>query len=131
MELKLHTVPEPQPILEELVALEPFFHRPDYGSTREEFARFMAADFWETGASGRRYSREFVLDELERRAAAPRRDVWETSDFHSREIGPETYLLTYTLLQNHTRLTRRMTIWQKVPEGWKAIYHQGTVVEGS
>jgi len=86
-------------------------------------------DYWETGASGRRYSRRFVLDELEKRFSVPRAMLWETKDFHCRRLGVDTYLLTYTLLQDKTRLTRRATIWQKTPGGWKIVYHQGTMVQ--
>jgi len=44
-------------------------------------------------------------------------------------LGPETYLLTYTLLQHKKRLTRRATIWQRTVDGWKIVYHQGTIVQ--
>jgi hypothetical protein len=43
------------------------FHRPEWGTTRAHFENITTADFWEVGASGRRYSREDVLAELERR----------------------------------------------------------------
>ena len=88
-----------------------------------------AEEFWETGASGRRYSRTAILDELDRRSSVPHTDVWETSGFHCRQLSADTYLLTYTLLQDNVRLTRRATIWQSTPEGWKIVYHQGTIVE--
>jgi len=88
-----------------------------------------AEDFWETGASGRRYSRSFVLDELERRFSTPHEDVWEARDFCCRGLGENMYLLTYTLLQDRRRLTRRATIWQRAADGWKILYHQGTIVQ--
>jgi hypothetical protein len=44
-------------------------------------------------------------------------------------LGPETYLITYTLLQDKQRLTRRATIWRRTADGWKIVYHQGTIVE--
>jgi hypothetical protein len=69
-----------------------------------------------------------VLDALEKRHAAPHADVWETSDFQCRRLAGDVYLLTYTLLQNNERLTRRSTIWQRTNEGWKIVYHQGTIV---
>jgi hypothetical protein len=37
-------------------------------------------------------------------------------------------LLTYTLLQDNQRLTRRATIWRSTADGWKIVYHQGTIV---
>ena len=45
------------------------------------------ATFWEVGASGLCYSREYVLDELEKRYADPTDDAWQTSDFHCLEIA--------------------------------------------
>jgi hypothetical protein len=114
-------------VLEELRAREPICHRPEFGTTRADFAAQMTEDFWEVGASGRRYSREFVLATLEERWSRPHDDPWATSDFHCREVGQDTYALTYTLRQEE-RLTRRLTIWRKVAGSWKALYHQGTLV---
>jgi hypothetical protein len=128
MEPKFETKPELCAVLEELIAREPIFHRPEFGSTRADFERMTADDFWETGASGRRYSRAAVLGVLEERLAAPQEDVWEAMEFHCRELAPDVYLLTYSLLQNQ-RKTRRATIWQRMPDGWKIVYHQGTIVQ--
>ena len=116
-------------VLEELKAREPIFHRPEWGTTRADFERMTAEDFWEVGASGQRYSREFVLDELERRYATPHEDDLEAFGFHCRKLGENVYLLTYTLRQPQERWTRRATIWQRTAEGWKIVYHQGTVVQ--
>ena len=97
--------------------------------TGKIFERMMASDFWEVGASGARYSRQFVLDELERRHASPHEDVWETSGFQCRRLASDVYLLTYTLLQHKTRLTRRSTIWERTADGWKIVCHQGTTAQ--
>ena len=70
-----------------------------------------------------------MLNELEHRFSKPHDDVWKTSEFYCRQLGPETYLLTYTLLQDKQRLTRRGTIWQSTADGWKIVYHQGTIVQ--
>jgi len=127
------TAPELADILAELSRREPIFHRPEFGTTRADFENLMVEDYWETGASGRRYTRPFILDLLESRYAGPQNDVWQTSNFHCRKLAEDVYLLTYTLLQNstqdNTRLTRRATIWQHTPEGWQIVYHQGTIVE--
>ncbi len=129
MEPALSTPPELKDVLAELSAREPIFHRPEFGTSRADFERMTAEDFWETGASGQRYSRSWVLDELERRFAVPHEDVWETRDFCCRRLAGDVYLLTYTLLQDRRRLTRRATIWQRTAEGWKTVYHQGTIVQ--
>jgi predicted RNase H-like HicB family nuclease len=129
LEPALTTAPELQGVLAELSRREPIFHRPEFGTTRADFERMTAEDYWETGASGRRYSRQSVLDGLEERFSVPHEDVWETREFHCRRLSEDTYLLTYTLLQDHQRLTRRATIWRSTAEGWKIVYHQGTIVQ--
>ncbi len=129
MEPTLATPPALRDVLEELSAREPIFHRPEFGTSLEDFERMTAEDYWETGASGRRYSRKAVLDGLEERFSVPHEDVWQTSDFQCRRLGPDTYLLTYTLLQDKQRLTRRATIWERAADGWKIVYHQGTIVQ--
>jgi hypothetical protein len=127
----LATDPALHGVLKELISREPIFHHPELGTTRTDFENTTTADFWEVGASGRRYSREDVLTELERRQQAQTTDVWEAAGFHCRELAKDVYLLTYTLLQYNERLTRRSTIWQRTPQGWKIVFHQGTIVQDS
>jgi hypothetical protein len=115
-------------ILNELKQLEPIFHHPELGTNRSDFENMMADEFWEVGASGRIYNRQYVLDELEKRYNNPVKDVWETKDFNCMEIAPDNYLLTYTLRQG-SRITRRSTIWRRTDERWMIVYHQGTPVK--
>jgi hypothetical protein len=129
MEPKLVTDPRHLEVLRELIRREPIFHRPEFGTTRRDFENMTDAAYWEVGASGRRYSREYVLDMLEKRHATPVGDEnLEARDFHCLEIARDNYLLTYTLLQG-PRMTRRATIWRRDGEAWRIVYHQGTVVE--
>lgn len=124
----LETHPELRDVLSQLSAREPLFHRPELGTSAEALEQQMAPEFWEVGASGRRYSRRHVKDVLLRRYAEGRDDPWETSDFHCQRLGPDTYLLTYTLRQAG-RTTRRTTVWRRTTTGqWQAVYHQGTLV---
>jgi hypothetical protein len=129
MEPVLTQAPELEGVLAELSRLEPIFHWPPAEMTREHLERMTVEDFWEVGASGRRYAREFVFDVLEQRRTAPQSNAWEITDLHCRKLAGEVYLLTYTLLQDNVRLTRRSTIWQKTAEGWRIVFHQGTVVQ--
>jgi hypothetical protein len=119
-------------ILQELRSREPVFHRPEFGTTRADFEAMTEESFWEVGASGRRYSREHVLHVLEDRHQVASHlaleDTWEATDFACRELGSDTYLLTYTLAQGQ-RKTRRATVWRRSAAGWKIVFHQGTIVE--
>lgn len=122
-----HVPPALRAILAQLRELEPLFHRVAPGTSRDVFARMVSADFFEVGASGRRYDRDFVLDTLEARHREPIVEVWATREFDVRELGADHYLLTYTLAQGE-RVTRRATIWWRCESTWKAVYHQGTIV---
>jgi hypothetical protein len=127
MEPDLVTDPKLSKVLNELKEREPIFHRPEFGTTRDDFERMTETTFWEVGASGQRYGREQVLNELEKRYATEAEDSSQTRDFHCLEIGSDNYLLTYKLIQD-ARVTQRSTIWRRTAEGWKIVYHQGTVV---
>jgi hypothetical protein len=113
-------------------AAQPIFHRPELGTNRTDFEGMTDEGFWEVGASGRRYSRDHILDVMEDRHQVASHlalaDKWEAVDFACRQVGSDTYLLTYTLLQGE-RKTRRATVWRRAAEGWKILFHQGTVVE--
>ena len=125
-------------VLNELISREPIFHHPEFGTTQEDFENMTDLAFWEVGASGRRYNREYTLAEVVKRYENPQyrgihslpESAWETKDFYCREMASNTYLLTYTLVQED-RVTRRATLWQRICNDWKILYHQGTIVEES
>jgi hypothetical protein len=45
----LATAPELEGVLAELSRREPIFHRPEFGTSRADFERMTAEDYWETG----------------------------------------------------------------------------------
>jgi len=118
-------------VLEELKNREPIFHHPDkFGRTKQDILDQMRDEFWEVGASGNIYTKQDVIDTLLARYSDPNfQDIWETKDFKLSQIAPDNYLLTYTLIQNKTRVTRRSAIWRKLNGSWKIFYHQETVTE--
>jgi hypothetical protein len=123
-----HTDPSLLLVLEELKRREPIFHTREFGTSRTDFEKAVAPGYWETSASGRRYSREFILNELEKHPPVDAASAGWTSEDHTvRQLGPDTYLMTYTLRQLE-RVTRRATIWQRTSEGGRIVFHQGTIV---
>jgi aminoglycoside 6'-N-acetyltransferase len=118
-------------IFEELKSREPIFHHPEkFGKTKEDIERQMCDEFWEVGASGKVYTRANVIETLLERYNNPNyQDIWEAKDFALTKIAPHNYLLTYILIQDKTRVTRRSTLWRKVNGDWKILYHQGTVID--
>ncbi len=119
-------------ILEELKIREPIFHHPEkFGKTKEDIERQMCDAFWEVGASGNVYRKQDVMETLLGRYQNPDyQDIWEAKDFAVTKIAQDNYLLTYILIQDKTRVTRRSTLWRRVNCDWKILYHQGTVIDG-
>lgn len=136
MEPSFATEPHLAEIAEELRSREPLFHREGAGVSHEDRVRGTAPDFWEVGASGRRYGRAYCLEALEKRYREPTRALWHIEDFQVREIAERTYLVTYTMFEPEPepeprleRVTRRSTLWRKSDAGdWVILYHQGTLV---
>ncbi|MCA9643587.1 MAG: hypothetical protein KC492_22970, partial [Myxococcales bacterium] len=119
-------------VLEELKAREPIFHREELGVTREALEAQTAAAFWQVGATGLAYDRQHVIDTVETRfleGTEPDTSRWASSDHWCRELGPDTYLLTY-ILDQAGRRSRRATIWRRSADGWQIVYHQGTLIRG-
>jgi hypothetical protein len=114
-------------VLAELISREPLFHRTEWGTTRADFEAMTTPDFWEVGASGAIYNREFVWSVLEKRYAENAPDEWRASDFRIRPLSDNVFLLTYELHQG-PRVTRRATVWDRGDGRWRIVYHQGTVV---
>jgi len=127
LEPTLHTDPRLIDTLKELSALEPVFHTPEAYSTLDAVENMMAPSFWEIGASGQRYSREYVRKVLSERLNNPKTENWISNKFHCQAIAEDIYLLTY-LLQQGDRMTQRSSIWQRTPKGWQILFHQGTIV---
>jgi hypothetical protein len=132
-EPELDTDLELLPVLQALLVREPLFHRRELVGGRSDFERETDPGFWEVGASGRRYSREFVWSTLVARYAADpvdtyTRDRWRITDEQVRQVAADVFLLTYTLISGDA-VTRRVTLWRGgLTSGWQALFHQGTIV---
>jgi len=124
-------------VFAQLTALEPIFHRFEHlqgrSPKRADFEAMTSPDYFEIGASGRLYTREFVLQVLEERHRSPlaEPDDWGASDLRLLSVSADTWLLTYLLeqrLSNGLRISRRSTLWRRTSDGWLILFHQGTLV---
>jgi hypothetical protein len=127
MQPELTLAPGVAPMLEELRRLEDLYHAAFPDATLEDFDRLVAPEFWETGATGRLYSRAFARQVLAQRPGRPDPATWVTDHHHLQPVGAGVWLLTY-LLKQPGRATRRMTLWRREGDRWLAVYHQGTVL---
>jgi hypothetical protein len=116
------------PLLAELSELEPIFHTRKFGTTLAQFEQRMTHDYWQVGASGRRYSRAAILEHLVRRPAQLADESgWRCTEHALRALGDDTYLFTYCLFQGE-RVSRRSTLWRRREGRWQVLYHHGSLV---
>ncbi len=120
-------------ILDELMEFEPLFHRTRVAMSRDEFDAVVDPEFREIGASGARYTRDYVQSVIaSRRLRCEVNDAaelgWRVDRPALSRIAPDTYLVTYRLAQAQ-RVTERSSIWRFAENGWSVLFHQGTVVE--
>lgn len=93
-------------------------------------------DFREIGRSGRKYSRQEILNELLGEATLPEIGV---SDVSCNLVNDDTALLTYTSFQKNrsnasergSRYTLRASLWLRQAGRWRLRFHQGTPMEES
>jgi hypothetical protein len=112
----------------EILRLESLLLKPEVRRDRRQVEDLLAEDFVEFGASGRIWSRDAILTELEIESYAP--PVLE--DFECRMLSPDVVLVTYrtvrTNIQNAERdeVVLRSSIWRHAERGWRLSFHQGT-----
>lgn len=119
----------PDAVRRALLELEPLTHRLPPGAGRAAVEALLAPEFWEVGASGSVYRRDYVIDVVADRYAAgidPDDATWTVTEFAVRRLSDAAWLATY-LLRQDDRLSRRATLWERTPSGWRASYHQGTL----
>ncbi|MHB9856949.1 nuclear transport factor 2 family protein [Streptomyces sp. YIM S03343] len=103
---------------------------PDVRRSRERAARLLDPEFVEVGASGRRWTREEMLDELFGHAGSSEDGPhYEPPEISGVLLAPGLVHLTFEVRRGEHR-TRRSSIWRKgdADTGWRMYYHQGTVV---
>ena len=114
-------------ILKDLSAREPIFHRREFGTSKAHLERMTDDAFWEIGASGNIYQRAYVIETLLKRYEnGPEPHEWLCREFSIMALAENLFLLSYTLCEPE-RVTRRSTIWRYTNEGWKIVFHQGTL----
>ncbi len=95
---------------EELKHMEPVFHTAATGPENHKYERMIEPDFWEVGASGRRYDRKLVLKTLSERESTGVYEPLSTEDFDCTDLGGDCYLVRYMLRQGE-RATGSVQIW--------------------
>jgi hypothetical protein len=94
----------------------------------EKVDALLHPDFFEFGASGRRWDRREIMEMM---AAEPARSSDDhdvaVSDLAGLRLANGLVLVTYTS-QDRQRRCRRSSIWGRTGAEWRVLFHQGTVI---
>ena len=115
-------------LLAELMALETELHHPGATCTRERLERLLHPDFHEVGRSGKRYTRQTVIDFLADRVSLPAVVAY---DHRVEQLADDVALLHFASHARDNDGTRRhaalrVSVWRRTAVGWQLHYHQGT-----
>lgn len=115
-------------LLQHLRKLESDLHHPGVPCSRARLEQMLHPDFWEIGASGRRYERDMVINVLEAQQLPP---AVAASNYAVTMLNDGSALLTYhsaRVGQDGVLIhpTHRSSIWQYTDGRWQLLYHQGT-----
>jgi ribonuclease HI len=96
-------------------------------SDRTRVGELLTDDFVEFGSSGRRWTRDEILDLLAGETPAP----IHMADFECVLLAEDVVLITYRAWRTDARAgiefsSLRSSIWTKKPGGWRLRFHQGT-----
>jgi len=111
----------------ELKRLELLLMNPAIRRDRVRVAGLLAEDFEEFGSSGRVWTREMMLQQLQRETYSP--PVVEC--FECWMLAGDVALVTYRALQlneatGKRTVTLRSSFWIRMSGSWKMRFHQGT-----
>ena len=109
-----------------LQQLETELLQPSFRRSREAVSALLASDFREFGSSGRIFTKEQILAELQ---TEPARRI-SLLEFHCEFPAPDVALATYrslTLIEGQAPTQAlRSSIWVYRDKRWQMIFHQGT-----
>jgi len=111
---------------DELRVLEESLWKTETRFDRAYMESILAPDFFEFGRSGKRYTRDEILD----MKAEEIRVELPHQDFQVHAVGKGTFLVTYMskVTYDELEVANRSSLWQKTKDGWKLQFHQGTAV---
>lgn len=110
-----------------LLELEEMLMMPVIRRSPEEVSKLLADEFIEFGASGKVWTKEQIIEELQNEPEIK----FTISDFDVRELAPDIMLARYRVKSqlvddNKVGHSLRSSIWKQIDGHWQMVFHQGT-----
>lgn len=102
--------------------LEEELLNPGTRKSTEELTWLISDDFYETGSSGKVYTREEVIAALKNETT----QNITIEEFRTINLSADIITAYYVAVKNGAVRSRRCSIWKKTDDRWQIYYHQGT-----
>jgi hypothetical protein len=110
------------------IELELRLLQPEVRSSAAELEKLLHPDFFEFGASGKKWGRSQTISALASRRL-PGEDVpVAASDITGTRLADDVIHVTYLSLRGQRR-ARRSSIWCRTGTRWRLYFHQGTLAQ--
>ncbi len=108
----------------QVIELEKQLLLPAVRGQKAKLLELIAPDFYEIGASGKRYSFDDIMEMLVNEDV----DVIFSRDFKAKELAEKLILLQYQTgrSEDFSDAVWRSSLWQLRGAKWQIIFHQGT-----
>lgn len=93
-----------------------------------ELDRLLHPDFFEFGASGRKWDRSQMITSLTGGEVSGEDVPVTASEITGTRLADDVVLVTYVSQRNQRR-ARRSSVWRRTAAGWRLYFHQGTLTE--
>jgi hypothetical protein len=110
-----------------VIDLELRLLQPEVRAAAGELDELLHPDFYEFGASGRRWDRTETILALAGEQAAGEAPV-AAADISGVRLADDVVHVTY-LSRRGERFARRSSIWLRTGAGWRLYFHQGTLTQ--
>ncbi|MGW1881380.1 nuclear transport factor 2 family protein [Streptomyces sp. NPDC001970] len=89
-------------------------------------AELLHPDFLEFGASGRRWTRDAIIELLSGKGSQTHKPV-TASEMTGTQLAPDVVHLTFVTEVNGRR-AHRSSLWRLTGDVWRLYFHQGTLI---
>lgn len=116
-------------IEKQILQFEEKLIHPSTRRSSKELAQLIADNFIEFGSSGKVYTKQQVIEALDKEMP----DKITIENFTCTELSMEIALVTYHSTRHKQDGDKifclRSSVWKLFDDGWKIIFHQGTLCE--
>ena len=119
---------QPDADVQLVIDLELRLLQPQVRASAMELGRLLHPDFFEFGASGRKWDRSETIASLANGQPPDGDATANALEITGTRLADDVVHVTYLSVRDR-RCARRSSIWRRTNAGWRLYFHQGTLTQ--